>query len=69
MDDRTSVGYLSQCDGKEPFDLRSRAEKAAKRKTGRQVYRCPHCQQWHVGTKPQKKQPKLKGRQKWQLPR
>lgn len=65
MDTKTSTAFLSQCAGKESFDKRSRAEKAAKRRTGRQVYRCPHCQQWHVGTKPEKKPPKEKGRQKW----
>jgi len=40
------------CDGKEPFADKAIANRAARRKKGRNVYRCQHCKQWHVGAVP-----------------
>lgn len=45
-----SAGYLSACAGKEAFNGRLRAEKAAKRRPGRTSYRCAYCRMWHMGT-------------------
>jgi hypothetical protein len=39
------------CDGKEAFERRSHAVAAARRRKGREVYRCQNCRKWHVGTK------------------
>ena len=39
----------SQCEGKEPYDTFTRANRVAGRLTGARAYRCPHCLKWHVG--------------------
>jgi hypothetical protein len=41
----------SECDGKRPFETRVDASKVAKRLGAANVYRCPHCHQFHVGHK------------------
>lgn len=40
---------VSQCAGKEAFDDPQIARKAARRKPGREHYRCSYCGRWHVG--------------------
>lgn len=40
---------LSACEGKERFDSPVLARRAAKRKRGREHYRCKECGGWHVG--------------------
>lgn len=47
--------YSSQCDGKAAFKKIGHAKAAAKRRTGRVVYRCRHCFHWHVGTPERKR--------------
>ena len=42
--------YASQCEGKVAFASPRLAEEAAKRRTGRIIYRCRYCHEWHVGT-------------------
>jgi len=46
------------CDGKVPFSSYRRATEVNKRhgrtKKGRQVYRCVHCGEWHLGNDPAK---------------
>lgn len=44
-------GEADACQGKEAFTDRQLAARVAKRKSGRAVYRCPHCHQYHVGTR------------------
>lgn len=39
----------AQCDGKQPFAAYSAADKVAKRSGIANVYRCPHCNQFHIG--------------------
>lgn len=41
----------AQCDGKQPFSTYSLAANVAKRLSGANIYRCPHCHQYHVGHK------------------
>lgn len=38
------------CAGKVPFDNKQMAREAAARRPGREAYRCPHCNMYHVGT-------------------
>ncbi len=51
----------AQCQGKQPFptkDLAGRVAKSSNRKRDRalNVYRCPQCTQFHVGTPSRSKQ-------------
>jgi hypothetical protein len=41
--------------GKRPYDTRAQARLCRKRYPGaaRRAYRCPHCDQWHLGRLPQ----------------
>jgi hypothetical protein len=45
-------------EGKQAFASYEEAERIAKRSRRRKyrqrqnVYRCPHCRQWHIGTQP-----------------
>ena len=45
------------CEGKHPFETKAVADKAHARKRHHkkdrhtQVYRCPVCRMWHIGTK------------------
>jgi hypothetical protein len=55
--------HASQCEGKVKFKKMGIAKDAAKRRTGRIVYRCKHCFHWHVGT-PERKEKKLFKRDK-----
>lgn len=59
---KNEVSHLSQCHGKEPFADRRHATAAAKRRRGRQVYRCPHCRDYHVGSAPKFTKGNGKGR-------
>jgi len=53
----TNPGEASaQCEGKWRFDSRSLANQVAQRSArkhedSRNVYRCPHCGSWHIGTR------------------
>jgi hypothetical protein len=49
-----NTAYLSQCEGKLPFDSFSLAKKAASRRDERDVYKCQHCRKFHVGHKTKK---------------
>jgi hypothetical protein len=55
--------HASQCEGKVAFKRIGHARAAAKRRTGRVVYRCKHCFHWHVGT-PERKEKKFAKRDK-----
>lgn len=50
----SNIAYLSQCEGKQPFDSYRKAEDAAKRRADRGVYKCQHCRKFHVGHRPKK---------------
>lgn len=41
---------FSDCIGKEAFDDFELAQRAAKRRRGRSVYRCKICSRYHVGS-------------------
>lgn len=54
MPSASSDHQAASCQGKEPFLERRYAERAAKRvrrnsETRTDVYRCPHCQHFHIG--------------------
>ena len=53
---------LSQCVGKQGFKDRRYAVEAAKRRRGREVYRCSHCREYHVGSAPKSTKGNGKGR-------
>jgi hypothetical protein len=57
------VAHSSQCEGKVAFKRMGIAKDAAKRRTGRVIYRCKHCFHWHVGT-PERREKKLAKRDK-----
>lgn len=48
------LAQLAQCAGKESYNSRPLAEKVAKRRNQRNrrlnVYKCPHCRTWHMGS-------------------
>lgn len=46
---RTWPRSLAGCDGKEAMSAQI-AKRAAKRKKGRNAYRCTNCKRWHVGS-------------------
>jgi hypothetical protein len=50
--EKTSFGSrAAQCDGKRSFECFKLAAEAAKRRSGREAYRCRYCRLWHVGTR------------------
>jgi hypothetical protein len=53
----------ASCDGKVAFVSAAQAKRAAKRRTGRVIYRCKFCPHWHTGT-PDPKPKKFEKRKK-----
>ncbi len=41
---------LASCEGKIPFTSARKAKRAAKRRTGRVIYKCKFCPNFHIGT-------------------
>ncbi len=64
MSDTRSNDYrLASCEGKVPFLSARQATQAAKRRTGRIIYRCKFCPYFHTGT-PDAKVKKFQKRKK-----